>query len=43
MNVRHIAAASLVAVLAVMAFVSGLRSLVASALGMDTAPEDKVA
>ena len=26
-----------------MAFVSGLRSLVASALGMDSAPEDKVA
>ena len=30
-------------VLAVMAFVNGWRSMVASALGMDTAPEDKVA
>jgi predicted MFS family arabinose efflux permease len=32
-----------VAVLAVMAFVNGWRSMVASALGMDTAPEDKIA
>jgi predicted MFS family arabinose efflux permease len=31
------------AVLAVMAIASSLRSLVASALGLDTAPEDKVA
>jgi predicted MFS family arabinose efflux permease len=31
------------AVLAVMAFVNGWRSLVASTLGMDTAPEDKLA
>jgi DHA1 family inner membrane transport protein len=31
------------AVLAVMAFVNGWRSMVASALGMDTAPEDKLA
>ena len=30
-------------VLAVMAFVNGRRSMVASALGMDTAPEDKLA
>jgi MFS transporter, DHA1 family, inner membrane transport protein len=30
-------------VLAVMAFVNGWRSMVASALGMDTAPEDKLA
>jgi len=31
------------AFLAVMAFVNGRRSMVASALGMDTAPEDRVA
>jgi DHA1 family inner membrane transport protein len=31
------------ALLAVMAFVNGRRSMVASALGMDTAPEDRVA
>ena len=31
------------AVLALMAFVNGWRSMVASALGMDAAPEDKVA
>ena len=31
------------AVIAVMAFVNGWRSMVASALGMDTAPEDKLA
>ena len=31
------------AVLAAMAFVNGWRSMVASALGMDTAPEDKLA
>jgi predicted MFS family arabinose efflux permease len=31
------------AILAVIAFVSGWRSMVASALGMDTAPEDKIA
>jgi predicted MFS family arabinose efflux permease len=31
------------AVIAVMAFVNGWRSLMASALGMDTAPEDKLA
>jgi predicted MFS family arabinose efflux permease len=31
------------AVLATMAFVNGWRSMIASALGMDTAPEDKVA
>ena len=30
-------------VLAVMAFVNGWRSMVASAVGMDTAPEDKLA
>jgi predicted MFS family arabinose efflux permease len=37
------AVALTLAVLAVMAFVNGWRSMVASALGMDTAPEDKVA
>ena len=31
------------AVLAAMAFVNGWRSMVASALGMDTAPQDRVA
>jgi predicted MFS family arabinose efflux permease len=31
------------ALLAVMAFVNGWRSMVASALGMDTAPDDRVA
>ena len=31
------------AILAVMAFVNGWRSMIASSLGMDTAPEDKVA
>jgi predicted MFS family arabinose efflux permease len=40
--VRPTAAVTL-AVLAIMAFVNGWRSMVASALGMDTAPEDKVA
>ena len=37
------AAALTLGVLAVMAFVNGWRSMVASALGMSTAPEDKVA
>src|SRR5919108_3358366 len=37
------AVALTLAILAVMAFVNGCRSMVASALGMDTAPEDKVA
>jgi predicted MFS family arabinose efflux permease len=37
------AAALTLGVLAVMAFVNGWRSMVASALGMDTAPEDTVA
>jgi len=37
------AAAVTVGVLAVMAFVNGWRSMVASAVGMDTAPEDKLA
>ena len=37
------AAVMTLAVLAVMAFVNGWRSMVASALGMDTAPEDKIA
>jgi predicted MFS family arabinose efflux permease len=37
------AAALSLAVLAVMAFVNGWRSMVASALGMDAAPEDRVA
>jgi predicted MFS family arabinose efflux permease len=37
------AAALTLALLALMAFVNGWRSMVASALGMDTAPEDKVA
>jgi predicted MFS family arabinose efflux permease len=37
------AAAVTLAVLAAMAFVNGWRSMVASALGMGTAPEDKVA
>ena len=37
------AAAVTLAVLAAMAFVNGWRSMVASALGMDTAPEDKIA
>ena len=32
-----------VSVLAVMAFVNGWRSMIASAVGMDTAPEDKLA
>jgi MFS transporter, DHA1 family, inner membrane transport protein len=32
-----------IALLAVMAFVNGVRSMIASALGMDTAPEDRVA
>jgi DHA1 family inner membrane transport protein len=41
-TVRPAAALSL-AVLAAMAFVNGWRSMVASALGMDTAPEDKIA
>ena len=41
-TVRPTAALTL-AVLATMAFVNGWRSMVASALGMDTAPEDKVA
>ena len=36
-------AALTLAVLAAMAFVNGWRSMVASALGMDTAPEDKLA
>ena len=36
-------AAVTLAVLAAMAFVNGRRSMVASALGMDTAPEDRVA
>jgi predicted MFS family arabinose efflux permease len=40
--VRPTAAVTL-AVLAVMAFVNGRRSMIASALGMDTAPEDKLA
>jgi predicted MFS family arabinose efflux permease len=37
------AAALTLAVLAAMAFVNGLRSMVASALGMDAAPQDRVA
>lgn len=37
------AAAFTLAVLATMAFVNGWRSMVASALGMDTAPDDRVA
>jgi MFS transporter, DHA1 family, inner membrane transport protein len=37
------AAALTLAVLALMAFVNGWRAMVASALGMDAAPEDKVA
>jgi predicted MFS family arabinose efflux permease len=37
------AAALTLAVLGLMAFVNGWRSMVASSLGMDTAPEDKVA
>ena len=37
------AAVVTLATIALMAFVNGWRSLVASALGMDTAPEDKVA
>jgi predicted MFS family arabinose efflux permease len=37
------AAAMTLALLAVMAFVNGWRSMTASALGMDTAPEDKIA
>ena len=37
------AAAVTLAVLAAMAFVNGWRSMVASALGMDTAPQDRVA
>jgi predicted MFS family arabinose efflux permease len=37
------AAALTLGVLALMAFVNGWRSMVASALGMDAAPEDKVA
>jgi predicted MFS family arabinose efflux permease len=37
------AAALTFALLATMAFVNGWRSMVASALGMDTAPEDKIA
>jgi predicted MFS family arabinose efflux permease len=37
------AAALTLAVMAGMAFVNGRRSMIASALGMDTAPEDKVA
>jgi len=37
------AAGLTLAVLAVMAFVNGWRSMVASALGMDTVPEDKIA
>ena len=37
------AAALTLGVLAAMAFVNGWRSMVASALGMDTAPEDKLA
>jgi DHA1 family inner membrane transport protein len=41
-SVRPAAAVTL-AVIGVMAFVNGWRSMVASSLGMDTAPEDKVA
>jgi predicted MFS family arabinose efflux permease len=37
------AAALTLAVIALMAFVNGWRSMIASALGMDTAPEDKLA
>jgi predicted MFS family arabinose efflux permease len=37
------AAAVTLAVLAAMAFVNGWRSMVASALGMDAAPQDRVA
>ena len=36
------AAAATIALLALMAFVNGMRSMVASSLGMDTAPEDKL-
>jgi DHA1 family inner membrane transport protein len=41
-TVRPVAALTL-AVLATMAFVNGWRSMIASALGMDTAPEDTIA
>jgi predicted MFS family arabinose efflux permease len=37
------AAAITLAILAAMAFVNGWRSMIASALGMDTVPEDKIA
>jgi predicted MFS family arabinose efflux permease len=37
------AAAMTLALFSVMAFVNGWRSMIASAVGMDTAPEDKIA
>jgi predicted MFS family arabinose efflux permease len=43
LGVARPAAALTLAIIALMAFVNGWRSMVASALGMDTAPEDKVA